>query len=103
MSIFETLTPQEWIDFDKRTQMEIDKIKHQEELAEQRVERALKIKKDDIWRKERSKRGQGWIVRSQTDPNATYQVTPTFECTCLGYQYRKWCKHSDACKEKRTD
>jgi len=103
MSIFETLTLQEWTDFDKRTQMEIDKIKHQEELAEMRVERALKIKKDDIWRKERSKRGKGWIVKSQTDPNVTYTVTPNFECSCIGYFYRKWCKHSDACKNKRSD
>lgn len=102
MNILDTLSAQEWVEFDKRTQMEIDKKERAEERAEERIQRALGIKKDDILRADRRSRGKGWNVQSQTDPNVTYYVSPTYECNCLGYTYRKWCKHSDACK-RRTD
>lgn len=100
MSILDTLTLQEWEDFDKRTNMAINRAKHQDKLAQERIERALRIKQDDILRADRRSKGKGWKVRSQTDPNTVYFVTPTYQCNCLGYTYRNWCKHSDACKRR---
>lgn len=99
MELFENLSAQEWAEFDKRTQMEIERL---EKLAEERIERALRIKQDDILRKDRRDKKKGWNVKSQTHPNVVYFVSPTYECNCPGYTYRKWCKHSDACK-RRTD
>lgn len=96
--IVDTLSPKVWDREVRRAKSSLaKKAAVAERRAEERVNRALAIKKSTISKIDRRDPNSAWLVPSQTTVGVSYIVTDV-SCTCEGFKYRQWCKHLDKIK-----